>query len=181
MSLLDAHRPEDADEAHSLEEIRRWLPRLSEPFSRHQADAHLTASALVVDASSGRIALLHHAKLRRWLQPGGHVEPTDAGIMHRAALREAQEETGCEVRLHDPTPTLLDVDVHGIPVRPDEPAHLHLDLRFLLTTDDAHRLTADPAESSAIGWFTFEAALAKVDDGALQRLIRKGRRAIGGG
>lgn len=177
-ALLDAHLPADAAEAHSLAEMRRLLPRLAQPFSRHQPAAHFTASALLVDVEAGKIALLHHAKLRRWLQPGGHAEPDDGGLMHVTALREAREETGCEVRLHDPTPTLLDVDVHLIPARGDEPAHHHLDLRFLMVAEDPRRLTLNADESSAVGWFGFDEAIALVDDEALRRLIRKSWRAV---
>ncbi len=35
---------------------------------------HLTGSALVVDPDDRRILLLFHAKLQRWLQPGGHAD-----------------------------------------------------------------------------------------------------------
>lgn len=179
--LLDAHRPEDADEARSLAEMRRLLPLLGEPLSRHQPDAHFTASALVVDPDARKLALLHHAKLQRWLQPGGHAEPVDDGLMHSTALREAREETGCEVRLHDAVPGLLDVDVHPIPARADEPAHRHLDLRFLLVAEDPRRLTLNADEASALAWFTFDDAAALVDDEALRRLIRKARRVLGTG
>lgn len=174
--LLDEHRPADADEARSLAEMRRLLPLLGEPFSRHQPDAHFTASALVVDVAAGKVALLRHAKLQRWLQPGGHVEPVDQGLMHLAAMREAREETGCEVRLHEAAPSLIDVDVHPIPARADEPGHRHLDLRFLLVAEDPRQLTLNADESSALGWFTFDEAAALVDDEALRRLIVKGRR-----
>jgi 8-oxo-dGTP pyrophosphatase MutT (NUDIX family) len=176
-ALLDAHLPADAAEAHSLAEMRRLLPRLAQPFSRHQPEAHFTASALVVDVDAGKIALLNHGKLRRWLQPGGHAEPGDGGSMYLTALREAREETGCEVRLFDPTPTLLDVDVHPIPARGDEPAHHHLDLRFLMVAEDPQRLSLNAAESSAVGWFGFDEAIALVDDDASRRLIRKGLQA----
>jgi len=174
-TLLDAHLPADAEEAHSLAEMRRLLPTLDQPFSRHQPEAHFTASALLVDVEAGRIALLNHAKLRRWLQPGGHAEPGDGGFMHVTALREAHEETGCEVRLYDPTPTLLDVDVHTIPARGDEPAHQHLDLRFLMVAEDPQRLSLNAAEATAVQWLAFDEALARADDAALRRAIRKAR------
>jgi len=173
--LLVAHCPADADEARSLTTMLDLLPRLAKPLSRHQAEAHFTASALLVDDDAGKVVLLHHVKLRRWLQPGGHAEPDDGGLMHLTALREAREETGCQVRLYHSTPTLLDVDVHLIPARADEPAHQHLDLRFLVMAENPRQLTVNADESSAIGWFPFDEAAALVDDKALKRLIRKGR------
>ena len=172
--LLDAHAPSDADEARSLAEMRALLPQLEQPLSRHQARAHFTASALVVDLEAGRIAMLLHAKLKKWLQPGGHAESIDAGLMHRTALREAKEETGCDVRLFEPTPTLLDVDVHWIPARADEPAHQHLDLRYLVVAENPQNLTLNVDEANAVQWLSFDAALSLAEDAALRRMIRKG-------
>ena len=56
-------------------------------------DGHLTASALVVDPSRGRVLLTLHKKLKMWLQMGGHCEPGDLTLAD-AALREATEESG---------------------------------------------------------------------------------------
>src|SRR4051812_13856407 len=55
-------------------------------------DGHITASAVVMDADAERTLLIYHRKLSRWLQPGGHVEPSDVSLAE-AALREATEET----------------------------------------------------------------------------------------
>lgn len=180
LDSLESHTPFDADEAHSLAEMRRMIGQLAQPLSRHQAPAHFTASALVVDLEAGRVALLHHAKLKKWLQPGGHAEAVDAGLMHRTALREAKEETGCDVRLYHPIPTLLDVDVHPIPARADEPAHRHLDLRFLVVADNPQSLILNVAESTALQWFSFDAAISIADGEPLRRMIRKGRAIVRG-
>lgn len=177
LEMLDAHVPEDADEARSLDEIRRLITQLAHPLSRNQSLAHFTASALVVDVEAAHVALLHHAKLQKWLQPGGHIESSDAGLLHRAALREAKEETGCDVRLYHSPPRLLDVDVHLIPARADEPAHHHLDLRFLVVAENPKNLMLT-AEATAVQWLSFDAAISLAEDPALRRMIRKGRAAI---
>jgi len=62
---------------------------------------------------------------------GGHLEPTDLSL-EAAALREAQEETSLELAFHPTAPRPFDLDVHRIPDRPGEPAHWHLDVRYLL-------------------------------------------------
>ena len=179
LGLLDAHAPTDSDEVRSLAEMRRLLPQLERPMSRHQARAHVTASALVVDIKAGRTALLHHAKLKRWLQPGGHAEAIDAGLIHQTALREAKEETGCDVRLFHAIPTLLDVGVHQIPGRADEPAHQHLDLRYLVVAENPQNLTLNAEEASAVKWCSFDEAMLLADDAALRRMLRKGRASVG--
>jgi 8-oxo-dGTP pyrophosphatase MutT (NUDIX family) len=45
----------------------------------------------------GRVLLIHHRKLDKWLPLGGHVELDEDPEM--AALREAREESGLEVEL----------------------------------------------------------------------------------
>ena len=45
----------------------------------------------------GRVLLIHHRKLDKWLPLGGHIELDEDPEM--AALREAKEESGLEVEL----------------------------------------------------------------------------------
>jgi 8-oxo-dGTP pyrophosphatase MutT (NUDIX family) len=143
---------------------------LAEPFSREQLPAHFTASAAVIDPERALVCLVDHVKLGRRLQPGGHVEPDDEGPA-QAALREVREETGLEVRLHPFAPRPFDVDVHEFPERDAQPAHLHLDLRYLVvgegepTVDGAH-------------WLSFADALASTDEPALRRLLGKAQRFV---
>ena len=74
----------------------------------------------------GRVLLVHHRRLDRWLLPGGHVELDDDEIWD-AARREVREETGAELE-PDLRPGLISLDVHGIPPKRNEPYHLHHDL-----------------------------------------------------
>ena len=169
-ALLASHRPADATEAADLEQMRSYARDLAEPLSRDQPGAHFTASALVVDFDRRRTFLVRHRKLERWLQPGGHVEPGDATMLD-GALREAREETGLVVVPGADAP--LDVDVHEIPARNGSPAHLHLDVRFLLLGDAAGVAAADPAETDGGAWLARADALNLADAG-LRRLIEKG-------
>ena len=135
--LLREHQPVDAAEAESVAGILDLLAACADPWSRAgYVPGHLTASAVVVDGARARNALLvFHQKLERWLQPGGHFEPGERDPAE-AAAREAREETGLEVRWPPgAAPRLLDVDVHVIPARRDEPEHRHFDLRFLLLAE----------------------------------------------
>ena len=47
-------------------------------------------------------------------------------------MREAREETSLELELHPTAPRPFDLDIHQIPERPGEPAHWHLDVRYLV-------------------------------------------------
>jgi len=133
-----------ADEREEAERcaMLRLAEELERPTSREQAKAHFTASAFVVDESGERTCLVSHVKLQRLLQPGGHVEPTDLSF-EAAAVREAREETGLDLVLHPTAPRPFDLDIHEIPARPGEPAHFHLDVRYLLVG------SGDPCEGAA--------------------------------
>lgn len=146
LDLLQDHVAADADEATDLARIRALIRESAAPTSRDQfAPGHLTASAVLVDPARERTLLIKHRKLGLWLQPGGHFEP-DEVVPAAAALREVQEETGLEGRALE----LLDVDVHAIPARKQDPAHEHFDLRFLVEVPPSGAFAGDGAD--AVRW-----------------------------
>jgi len=157
--LLRAHvASDDCEEADRIAMLR-LAAELEEPTSRDQPRAHFTASAFVIDADSARVCLVEHAKLGRLLQPGGHIEPTESP--EAAAMREAAEETRLELDFHPAAPRPFDLDIHQIPARPDEPAHFHLDVRYLLVG------SGEPCAGAA--WYAFGEA----GDGSVARLSAK--------
>jgi len=178
VELLSRHVPADAKEREDLERMRAFAAELPSPFSRSQATAHFTGSAVVVDPAGERVVLILHGKLKRWLQPGGHAEEADGGLMEASALREAREETGCSVLLHPTAPRPLDVDIHRIPARKDEPEHLHLDVRYLIVAEDPEALVHDPNESFGAQWLGWAEALQQADEAPLRRLLEKARIAV---
>jgi 8-oxo-dGTP pyrophosphatase MutT (NUDIX family) len=119
----------DGEAAKSKELVLALLASSPEPFSRRQFNpGHITCTGLVLSPGRDRILLVLHRRLQRWLLPGGHVEPDDP-VIGDTGRREVVEETGAVLRADWP-PLLVGVDVHGIPVRRDEPFHLHHDLIF---------------------------------------------------
>lgn len=173
--LLDRHTATDAKEGEDLATMRAYARTLEAPFSRAQEEAHFTGSAVVVTSDGQRVCLVHHAKLHRWLQPGGHADEADGFDIERTALREAREETGCEVGLHPAAPRPLDVDVHAIPARKSEALHRHLDVRFLVVAKNPDALAHDPNESFGAQWLGWDEALARADEAPLRRMLLKAR------
>ncbi|MFI5183144.1 MAG: NUDIX hydrolase [Vicinamibacteria bacterium] len=175
IASLERHRPSDGPEAVDLERILAFVGRHSTPFDRGIAEGHLTGSALVVSATGDRTLLLHHRKLHRWLQPGGHADPGET-TGEAVALREALEETGIEgLCLHPGAPRPLDVDVHAIPARGSEPAHEHLDLRYLLVAPGSASLSLKADESNDLRWFAWDELEALGLDPGLRRAFAKTR------
>ena len=167
-SLLLAHQPFDHREAGYREAMLALLDSSGDAFSRFHFDpGHFTASGFVVSPDRLSLLLVHHTKLRKWLQPGGHVEPEDANL-EAAALREVAEET----ELEDPEPLgLLDVDIHRFPQRGDEPAHDHLDVRFGFVAGSADATAGQG--TTEVGWFSLDEVAGWDDRPSLSRPARK--------
>jgi len=176
---LRRHAPADDEEAQDLARIRAFVERHPDPFDRRIAEGHLTGSAIVVSARGDRVLLLHHRKLDRWLQPGGHADPGET-TGEEVALREAREETGLVgLALHHDAPRPLDVDVHDIPARGDEPAHEHLDLRYLVLAPEGAALSPQLAEMHDLRWVAWDEAAELGPDHGLRRALGKARRIVG--
>ena len=138
-------------------------------FHRTSFPGHFTGSALVVSADSARALLHHHRKLDQWLQFGGHCDG-DENVL-RVAQREAREESGID-GLIGTSARPFDLDIHEIPAKGGEPAHLHYDVRFVLIAPENAAATASE-ESHELRWFTPAELLALPLDASLRRLIAK--------
>jgi 8-oxo-dGTP pyrophosphatase MutT (NUDIX family) len=182
--LLDALERYEAirpDERAMVARIRALVRRRPDCLDRTCLPGHLTASSFILSHDRSRFLLTHHRKLDRWLQLGGHADG-DPDLL-RVAVREAREESGMQTFSMIQPPgheaaggvrLPVDVDVHRIPARPDEPAHEHHDVRFVLVAGADQPLVMS-AESSDLAWFPLE-ALDRL--GADESLLRLGRKAL---
>jgi 8-oxo-dGTP pyrophosphatase MutT (NUDIX family) len=143
--LLERLQPLDRLEQAHKARILGLVCDAADPFDRaHYAPGHITASAFVVDRAQAAVLLILHGKLGLWLQPGGHVDPEDSSVLE-AAQREVREETGLSVAADGCE--LLDVDVHEIPARKDQPAHEHFDVRFVFERGQGEARAGSDARS----------------------------------
>ena len=142
-----------ADYSATPEEIpfkKRFLELLKHPdaFERTHLPGHITGSAFIVSEDLKQTLLVHHAKLNRWLQPGGHADG-DVNVT-RVAMREANEETGLQ-HLKLNSDQIFDIDIHPIPLRKDFAAHDHYDIRYLVTGSTSEKIIVSE-ESHDVRW-----------------------------
>ncbi len=138
--------------------------------SRENLKGHFTTSAWITNEAEDKVLLIHHRKLDRWLQPGGHIETEDQDFS-LAALREALEETGLKsFRFKNGSRAFYDVDVHVIPARKSDPEHYHLDLRFHLYADENEAPEIND-EVKGLKWFTKDEIRSQETDESVLRML----------
>jgi len=173
LALLERYRSIHADESATVDVFARFVRTHADCFERTCAPGHITGSAWILSSDRRRVLLTHHRKLGRWLQLGGHADGDPDPL--RVAMREAREESGL-VHLEplwlggESVP--LDLDIHRIPARGDEPAHLHHDVRYLLIAAPGQEI-AISAESTDLRWFDRDELPDRVDEESQLRMHRK--------
>ena len=116
-----------------------------------------TAAIFVVQ--QGKILLIHHRRLNRWLPLGGHIELDEDPEV--AALREAKEESGLDVELLGERPPTTEpgcraliaprfLDIHRI-----TDTHEHIGMIYWARPKGG-TLTLAPAEHHDIRWCASE-------------------------
>jgi 8-oxo-dGTP pyrophosphatase MutT (NUDIX family) len=100
----------------------------------------------------GKILLIHHRKLDKWLPLGGHIELDEDP--EQAALREAMEESGLDVELLGERPPTTSPGTRAL-IAP----------RFL----DIHRISDTHEHIGMIYWARPKAGSSRCDDRTSQR------------
>lgn len=155
---VSAWLEEHHDKRQKLQPLLTLLESSESWISRKNFYGHITASALVLNTDRPDVLLVFHRSLKRYLQPGGHVEQ-DASLM-LSAKRELCEETGIPdklIRFEQDGQAPFWIDCHAIPenLKKNEPSHWHCDMRYLFSIDSHVDLQSfAEQEVSDAGWFS---------------------------
>jgi 8-oxo-dGTP pyrophosphatase MutT (NUDIX family) len=168
-STLTTWVPPDQEQADLREYYLRHLTSYQDGLWRSRLPEHLTASALVVDPAGPRVLLTLHAKIRRWLQLGGHCEAEDVTLAG-SALREACEESGLTGLRIDPVPVQL--SRHRVRCGGHDEAY-HLDVQYLVMATAATDYVVSE-ESHDLRWFGVDELPDGVDE-AVRMLVKRAR------
>lgn len=114
-----------------------------------------TIAAYIVH--KGRVLLVHHKKLDRWLPIGGHIELDEDP--EQALFREIKEESGLEVEVAGTKPQLNEpgtkslippmyLNIHKIDL-----SHRHVGLIYFARTESS-KVSLSVSEHNDIRWLT---------------------------
>lgn len=154
LCALSAYLEAYPGEAAALTEPVRLLAHGRGFASRRNFSMHVTVGALLVRGGS-EVLLVDHLAYGIPLQPGGHLEPTDATLIG-AAERELVEETGVDPSMLRPASlSPVYVEYGRVPARPviDEPEHFHLDFGYAFVTARADIGQVQQSEVRAAAWY----------------------------
>jgi 8-oxo-dGTP pyrophosphatase MutT (NUDIX family) len=159
--ILSRYQSDTADETDDVALLNTRLAAGDDLSSRRTFPGHVTTSAIIVDEAMTSTLLILHKASGRWLQPGGHWEPSAS--FQASALREAQEETGLHALTlhpwHGGSDHPIDIDTHAIGARPskNEPDHFHFDLRYVFVASMSDAIKPQVGEIDAVKWHSFDA------------------------
>ncbi|HVX44727.1 MAG TPA: coenzyme F420-0:L-glutamate ligase [Mycobacteriales bacterium] len=152
--------------------VLSFLAARPDAVRRSCVPGHITASALLVDATGSRTLLTLHPRVGAWLQLGGHLE--DDRSVADAALREATEESGIDGLQLDPEP--LRIAVHPITCSLGVPTR-HLDVQYLVHAPPG-AMPRISDESLDLQWFDLDALPEPLASG-VSGLVERARERLG--
>ncbi|WP_329365016.1 NUDIX hydrolase [Streptomyces sp. NBC_00669] len=165
VGVLESWHAPDAGQDELRREYLAHLAAHSDGMEKLCKAGHLTGSVLILDAERQHVLLTLHAKLKLWLQTGGHCEPADTSLSG-AALREGTEESGIRgLDLLVPGP--VNLDRHLVPCA------WHLDVQYAAVAPPG-AVESISDESLALRWFTFD-EVAELPDRSVRTLVARTR------
>jgi 8-oxo-dGTP pyrophosphatase MutT (NUDIX family) len=169
------HYQPQKEELAFKERMLHLLKKGAISFSRSHLEAHFTASSWILDLSTPSVLLLHHRKLDRWLQPGGHADENPQ--LAQVAAKEALEETGLALKI-PALEAIFDLDIHTIPAHKDIPAHEHFDVRYLFLCSTQEAVMRNK-ESKDLAWIPLQdVATVAGHEPSILRMVRKSQAII---
>lgn len=148
LNMLDVYHPTYSEEIEFKSRMIEFINNHENCFERSLTIGHITASSWLLNHDKTKALMMHHRKLDKWFQLGGHCDG-DSDVL-AVATREAQEESGLKAIVPVIT-EIFDIDIHLIPENAREEAHYHYDVRFLLWVEHDEAIIQNK-ESKELRW-----------------------------
>lgn len=156
---IENYVPFDEIEEKNKEYLLKWIDTFEDVLTRKNEFGHFAASAFVVNKDRTKMLVVYHNIYDAWIFPGGHADGEEDLLS--VSIREVEEETGLKTKV-------LDDSIFAISSSPIMghikrgkyiPAHIHLDVVYLLEADDSKPLVFREEESQGVKWITLEEAI----------------------
>ena len=150
ITWLNNYQPKTPLEAQNCAQILALIQAPNITNKLNFQPGHLTASAMVLSPDREKVLLIYHSAFQAWIQPGGHIDPTDPDPLEAAKREVAEECMLDQVELLFDHPSLLQVDIHEVPpnTKKSQPAHQHYDLRFAFVAQTWDMKAASDAKAA---------------------------------
>lgn len=176
------------EEAGIVKQFEDFIHSTPACFERSHEPGHITGSAIVVSSDFKEVLLTLHAKLKMWLQLGGHADGNH--FVHEVAACEVREESGLQtfsffdwnglakiatfdsLDVANQMPLPFDLDAHWIPANKKDPGHWHYDIRYVVVAP-RNAAIAITDESIDLRWFTLAEARAVTPERSMHRQFDK--------
>lgn len=149
--------PYNEQEEVDKEIMLNYINDFDNILTRNNKYAHFTSSAFILNKERTKILMVYHKIYNSWAWAGGHADG-DSDLLH-VAIKEAKEETG----IKNVTPILNDIySLEIITVNGHEKrgkyvgSHVHLDVAFLLESDEHEETHIKEDENSDVLWIPID-------------------------
>ncbi len=168
-SLLQNYHPVDSEERVFKKQTLQFIEAYDSCFERSLKVGHITASSWLLNRDGTHALLLHHSKLDRWFQLGGHCDGDPDTLA--VAIKEASEESGI-FGIKAVSSEIFDIDIHLIPENSKDKAHFHYDVRFLLQVNTDEEVSQN-SESKQLKWVSKDIKDLPTDTASILRMHKK--------
>lgn len=152
IGALNQYETDFVEELAYIPRFKSLLNNFPNCFERSLITGHITASSWIIDLSNNEVLLVHHRKLGKWLQPGGHADGDENTL--NVSIKEAKEETGLS-SLKLLKDGIFDIDIHLIPYHKNTQSHFHYDIRYLFKASKDEQIIVND-ESNEAKWISLE-------------------------
>ena len=167
--MLENYFPTAEEEIRFKREMMLFIKENPDCFERSLEKGHITASVWLLSKDKSQALLMHHTKLGKWFQLGGHCDGNPDVLA--VAIKEAQEESGIQ-GIVSVFKDIFDIDIHLIPENSREKAHYHYDVRFLLQVVSDEQLVQN-RESKELRWINKELGSLPTQNPSVIRMFKK--------
>lgn len=169
LKLLEDYRPKSSKEIDDKNRMILFIKDNQNCFERELDIGHITASSWLLDKSGEHALLMHHMKLDKWLQLGGHADG-EADIL-AVSIKESQEESGIN-SIEAVSNKIFDIDIHAIPANSKDKEHFHYDVRFLLQVKSNEKPLMN-GESKELRWISKDRESLPTNEESVTRMFDK--------